>query len=206
MTFYLDRCHISPHCNYVDRQQETKIKRLGVFNLAQAKNLGISQQEISRQVAAKRLKRIGRGVYLHTEADLDRDVGFQTAYAKFGSESAIGGLSALFHYNLAEQVPGQIWVLVPPDKRTNAKGYKLIRTKVSLNNEIVNEKGYRIASIERAILEGLKFMTKIGEKTAIKAAREALAKRQTTELKLAKAAKHLGLESVLTKYLEVITP
>jgi hypothetical protein len=66
--------------------------------------------------------------------------------------------------------------------------------------------GYRIASIERAILEGLKFITKIGEKTAIKAAREALAKRQTTELKLAKAAKQLGLESVLAKYLEVITP
>lgn len=206
MTFLIDICHISPHPINMDKQQETKIKKLGVFNLAQAKKIGISQQEISRQVAAERLKRISRGVYLHPEAELDRDVGFQTAYAKFGSESAIGGLSALFHYNLAEQVPGQIWVLVPPEKRTSAKGYKLIRTKVNLDSGIVNEKGYRIASIERAILEGLKFMTKIGEKTAIKAAREGLAKRQTTEIRLAKAAKHLGLESVLTKYLEVITP
>ncbi|MCC7307669.1 MAG: hypothetical protein IT173_08885 [Acidobacteria bacterium] len=78
--------------------------------------------------------------------------------------------------------------------------------KFGTKSAIVNEMGYRIASIERAILEGLKFITKIGEKTAIKAAREALAKRQTTELKLAKAAKQLGLESVLAKYLEVITP
>jgi predicted transcriptional regulator of viral defense system len=149
---------------------------------------------------------VSRGLYLHPKAELDRGVGYQIACAKFGADVAIGGLSALFHYNLAEQVPGHTWVIVPPNKRTIARGYKFIRTKVSLDHGIVEEKGYRIVSLERAILEGLKFITKIGEKTAIKAARDALAKRQTTELKLGKAAKELGLESVLIKYLEVITP
>lgn len=182
------------------------IKKSGVFTLAQGKEIGLSQQDISRLVAAKDLKRVGRGIYLHPEARLDRDVGFQIASATFGPEVAIGGLSALYHYNLAEQVPGQVWVLVPPGKRTKVRGYKLIRTKTRLDREIVNEKGYRIVTVERAILEGLKFITKIGERTAIKAARESLAKRQTTEMKLAKSAKVLGLESVLAKYLEVITP
>jgi len=60
--------------------------------------------------------------------------------------------------------------------------------------------------VERAVLEGLNFITKIGERTAIKAARDAMAGRRTTELKLAKAAKALRLESVLSKHLEVITP
>lgn len=182
------------------------IKKRGIFTLAEAKKIGLSQQSLSRLVAAKSLKRIGHGIYLHPDAELDQDVGFQIAFAKFGPAAAIGGLSALFHYNLAEQVPGHIWVLVPPEKRTSARGYKFIRTKVTLDHGIVTEKGYRIASVERAVLEGLKFITKIGEKTAIKAAREALANRQTTELRLGKAAKELGLESVLTKYLEVITP
>lgn len=187
-------------------QQEARIRKLGVFTLADGKELGLSQQDISRLVATKNLNRVARGIYLHPDAKLDRDVGFQIAFAKFGPEAAIGGLSALYHYNLAEQVPGQVWVLVPPDKRTRARGYKLIRTKTKLDREIINEKGYRIASVERAVLEGLKYITKVGERTAIKAARDALASRRTTEMKLGKAAKELGLESVLAKYLEVITP
>lgn len=190
----------------MDKRQESTIKKRGVFTLAQGKEIGLSQQDISRLVAAKDLKRVGRGIYIHPDANLDRDVGFQIASAKFGSEAAIGGLSALYHYNLAEQVPGQVWVLVPPGKRTRVQGYKLIRTKTRLDREIVDEKGYRIVSVERAVLEGLKFITKIGERTAIKAAREALASRQTTVMTLGKAAKELGLESVLVKYLEVIVP
>lgn len=190
----------------MDKRQESTIRKGGIFTLAQGKEIGLSQQDISRLVAAKDLKRVGRGIYLHPDANLDRDVGFQIASAKFGPEAAIGGLSALYHYNLAEQVPAQIWVLVPPEKRTRIRGYKLVRTKTRLDREIVNEKDYRIVTLERAVLEGLKLMTKIGERTAIKAARESLASRQTTEMKLAKSAKELGLESVLAKHLEVIAP
>ena len=112
----------------MDMHQLPKLKKLGVFTLDQGKSLGINQQDISRLVAAKELVRLGRGIYLHPKALLDGDVGFQIAYSKFGSDSAIGGLSALYHYNLAEQVPGEIWVMVSPEKRTREAGYKLIRT------------------------------------------------------------------------------
>ncbi len=206
MTFLIEKCHISPHTKGMNKQQESKLKKLGIFTLEQAEKLGISQQRLSRFVEEEKIKRVARGIYLHPTADLDGDVGFQIAGLIFGPDAAIGGISALYHYNLAEQVPGHIWVVVPPQKRTAKYGYKLIRTKVRLDKEIRTEHGYRIVSIERAILEGLKFITKIGERIAIKAARNALAKGQTTELKLGKAAKELGLESVLIKYLEVIVP
>ncbi|MEQ1604726.1 MAG: hypothetical protein ABL999_07640 [Pyrinomonadaceae bacterium] len=188
----------------MDKHRLPKVKKLGVFTLAQGKSVGISQQEMSRLVAKRDLIRLGRGIYLHPKASLDKDVGFQIAYSKFGPDSAIGGLSALYHYNLAEQVPGEIWVMVPPEKRTRETGYKLIRTKTRLDKQIIDEKCYRIVTVERAVLEALKFITKIGERTAIQAARESLANRQTTEMKLAKAARELGLESVLAKHLEVI--
>ncbi len=128
------------------KRQESAIKKSGIFTLAHGKEIGLSQQDISRLVAAKDLKRVGRGIYLHRDAKLDRDVGFQIAFAKFGPEAAIGGLSALYHYNFAEQVPGEVWVFVPPGKRTRVKGYKLIRTKTGLDREIVAEKGYRIVT------------------------------------------------------------
>ncbi len=190
----------------MEKRQQQHIRKLGVFTLAQGKAAGISQQDISRLVTKRDLVRLGRGIYLHPKASLDRDVGFQIAYSKFGPDSAIGGLSALYHYNLAEQVPGEIWVIVSPEKKTRETGYKLIRTKTKLDKQIIDEKGYRIVTVERAVLEALKFITKIGERTAIKAARDALAARKITEAKLVKAAKELGLESVLAKHLEVIVP
>lgn len=182
------------------------MKKLGVFTLAEGKATGVSQQKISRLVAANELVRVGRGVYLHPNARLEGDVGFQIAFSKFGPDAAIGGLSALYHYNLAEQVPGEIWVVVPAEKRTRIKGYRLIRTKTRLDRQVIDQNGYRIVTVERAALEALKFITKIGERTAIKAARESLAQGKTTEFKLANAARELGLEAILAKHLEVIVP
>jgi predicted transcriptional regulator of viral defense system len=185
-------------------KQESKLKNLGVFTLVQVEELGIRQQSLSRLVKNGRLKRVGRGIYLHPQARVPKEIGFQIACAKFGPQAAIGGLSALFHYNLVEQVPGQIWVIVPPNKRSSERGYRLIRTKAGLKKNITVKEGFKIASIERAILEGLRLASKIGERTAIGAARRALAKRQTSEAKLGKAAKELGLESVLARYFEAV--
>jgi predicted transcriptional regulator of viral defense system len=109
-------------------------------------------------------------------------VDFKIACIKFGSDSVIGGLSALFHYNLAEQVPGNVWVLVPPNKKSEDTLYRLIRTRRNLDRQIINGKGYRIVTVERAIVEGLKLALKIGERTAVKAARDALRNRQTSEV------------------------
>lgn len=69
----------------------------------------------------------------------------------------------------------------------------------------MSENGYRIVTVEHAVLEGRKMANKIGERTAVQAARAALGTRQTTEGKLGMAAKELRLDSMLTRYFEVIT-
>ena len=187
------------------KQQEARLKKMGVFTRAQAEAMGLSHQSLSRLVAEGKMNRVGRGIYLHAEGDLGRDIDYQVACTKFGPSSAIGGITALFHYHLIEQVPGQVWVLVPPSKTTHSRLYRLVRTKVRMDREVVSANGYRIVTVERAVLEGLKMAGKIGERTAVQAARAAFATRQTTEGKLGRAAKELGLDSVLTKYFEVIT-
>ena len=190
----------------MDKKQETLIRKTGVFTLAQAEELGLSQQSVSRLVASGHIMRVGHGVFLHPKARVGGDVSFRIAAARFGRESVIGGLSALFHYNLCEQIPLEVWVLVPPSKRTTAQGFRLIRTKADLDKWVVDEQGYRIASIERTLLEAMRYATKIGERTAVKASRDALASGLTTERRLAKAAKDLGLERTLARYLEYIAP
>ncbi len=186
------------------QKQDAQLKKLGPFNLAQAREIGISHQELSILVKEEKLHRMERGIYLHPKANIPREIDFQIAYKKFGPNSAVGGLTALFHYNLATQVPKQTWVLVPPEKRVSAKGYRLIRTKTSLNVGIIEGNGYRLVSIERAIVEGFKLASKIGERTAIKAARIAIQQKQTTLKKIGMMAKDLGLDSYLTKYFEAI--
>jgi predicted transcriptional regulator of viral defense system len=189
----------------MNSNQEAKLIQFGVFTLAQAKRIGLMQPAISRLAKSGVIQRVARGAYIHPKSKMAAgDISFQIAKSKFGEQSAIGGLSALFHYNLIEQVPQQIWVTVPPRTETSERLYRLIRTKLDSNIGVLDANGYRIASIERAILEALKFSTKIGEGIALRAARTAIAKKMTTLAKIGRTAKELGLQKVLTKYFEAI--
>lgn len=185
-------------------KQENLLKKLGPFSLSQAEEIGVSQQELSRLVKDEKIQRMERGIYLHPKAKVSREIDFQIACTKFGPKSVVGGLTALFYYNLANQVPQQTWVLVPPEQRSYAQGYRLIRTKTPLNVGVIQGNGFQIVSIERAIAEGFKLASKIGERTAIKAARIAIQQKQTTLKKIGVMAKELGLDAYLTKYFEAI--
>ena len=48
----------------MNNRQESRIKKLGIFTLEQATEIGLSQQSLSRLVAAKGLTRVERGIYL----------------------------------------------------------------------------------------------------------------------------------------------
>ena len=185
-------------------KQEAQLKKLGPFTLAQARKIGISHQKLSLLVKEEKIHRMQWGIYLHPKANIPREIDFQIAYKKFGQNCAVGGLTALFHYNLAEQVPKQTWVLVPPEKRVSSKKFRIIRTKTPLNIGIIEGNGYRIVSIERAIAEAFKLASKMGERTAIHACRVAIQQRQTTLKKIGMMAKELGLTSYFNKYSEAI--
>lgn len=189
----------------MEKKKPKAVRKGRILSLTELIETGLTQQDVSRLVASKHIKRIGRGLYLHPKSRLTTNPDFEVAAIKFGSRSAIGGLSALFHYNLCDQAPMETWVLVPPEKRTSVVGFRLVRTKTPLDKGIVEHKHYRIVSVERAVLESLKLMTKIGERVAIRAARQALASKQTSEIKIGNTAKELGLENVWKKYFEIVT-
>lgn len=186
------------------KKQEKALINLGLFRIHQAEKLGISQQSLSRLTHEGLFIRAGRGVYFHRDARITTDVDYRMACLKFGPKAAIGGLSALFHYHLIEQVPQQTWVMVPPNVTTKEDRYRLIRTKIDLKIGVLEKSGYRILSVERALLEGLRLATKIGERTAIGAVRRAFAEKQTTEGKLGKMAKELDLVSTVSRFSEAI--
>ncbi len=182
------------------------LKKQGLWTIQELqKHLKVSQPTISRLVKIGALQRLGHGLYAHPELDIPPEItDFAVACTKFGPTSAIGGLSALFHYGLIDQAPNQVWVIVPPEKSDHNSFYRTLRTKTSTQQGVDIFKFYRMTNIERTILEALKFSSKMGPRIAIKAARTALQKNLTTEKKLGEMAKKLKLQPVLEKHWEAI--
>jgi predicted transcriptional regulator of viral defense system len=182
-----------------------RLRGLGLFHQKDALIAGISAPTLSRLVEEGKIIRLAQNVYRHPDADIDAATeDFIAACMIFGPQSVVGGATALFHYNLINQAPSQIWVLVPPKKASRSKLYRCIRTKTDLNIGIEDHGRYRITNVERSLVEAFKYATKIGLETAIGAARAAFAQRLTTPARIAKQARDLGLESTISKYWEIL--
>ncbi len=182
------------------------VKKLGIVTAHQLQEkLGISQPTLSRWTKNSEILRLSHGFYVHPDYAIPpEELDFAIACAKFGLKSAIGGLSALYHYRLIEQPPAQVWLVVPPSKADRNRLYRNLRTKTTPKYGIDIFRFYRITNIERTVIEALKFAVKIGPRVAINAARKALQEGLTTEKKLGEMAKKLKLQSVLQKYWEAI--
>ena len=145
------------------------------------------------------------GIFYHTDIEIEgEELDYSVACLSLGPSSAIGGLTALFYYRVTEEAPHQIWVLVPKRTRGWNPRYRCLRTIASLATEIENNRNYRIVTLERALLEGLRYSTKIGLEVALSATRKALHQKLTTIAKLESAGKRLRLTQVLLKYWEAI--
>jgi predicted transcriptional regulator of viral defense system len=185
----------------------TQLKSLKLFKSAQAKGLGVPQSTLSWLVAKGDIVKIGPDAYHHKDIYIDPDEEeFAAACLIFGDKSVIAGASALFHYNLIEQIPNQIWLLVPSNVTTHKKKYKLIRTKSNLELGVNRHQWFRITTIARTIVDAFRFQTKIGGlEMAIRAARLAIKEKEVTPHELINCAKELGWDKQVLNYWEAIT-
>lgn len=188
------------------KQVLIKLKSLGLFTAHEAKKkAGISQPTLSRFVKAGQIHRAGRGLYFHPDAKiLPETLDFTVACLKFGTRSAIGGMSALFYHQLIDQVPSQIWVLVSPTRTDRNPLYRCLRSKTTFRYGIDSIGSYRITNLDRTLIEALKFATKIGPRIAIQATRKAISEGRTNEKKLGEMAEKLKLRKFFEKFWESI--
>lgn len=181
------------------------LKKIGLFSTEEALRLGVSKATLYRLVQDEQINKVGSGLFSHPNINLSgTELDYAIACRTLGPHSVVGGLTALAHYQLTEQVLQQIWVLVPPSKRGWNSMYRCLRTSIPLDIEIENRKLYRIVNIERALIEGLRYATKIGLETALTAIRTALREKKTKMSRLETAAKNLNLKSIIVKHWEAI--
>jgi predicted transcriptional regulator of viral defense system len=185
--------------------QANLLRPLGIFHLRDAIAKGVPRESLSRLVRDGLIFWLDQDIYRHPDADIDPAIeDYAIACQKFGPQAVIGGPTALFHFHLLDQAPQQIWVLVPPHKISRSKRYRCIRTKIDLTIGIEDHGLYRMTNIERSLVEGFRYATKIGLETAIKSALNAINSRLTSPAKIAKQARELGLESLIMKYWEIL--
>ncbi len=182
-----------------------KLQAIGLFTRQDATKMGLPAAALSRLARRGEIEQVGRNLFMHPQAAIDAEaVDFAAACDLLGPEAAIGGLSALFHHRLIDEAPSRIWVLVSPGQRTRQQRYRLLRTTIPLDVEIETRSHYRIATLERSVVEAFKHERIWGLETAFAAAKAAIDTRQTTSAKLLASARELGLDSAILKHWEVL--
>ena len=183
-----------------------RLKAKGIITTKELIKMGISKPTLTRLVKEEKINHLARGLYIHPESKVVKpeELDFIVATTIFGKRSVIGGLTALFHYVLVEQVPQQVWLIVPSDIKTKNNQYRLIRTKKISSEGIIDNGRYKITSLERTLIDALTYSSKFGIRTAIEAITRAIKRKQTTIKKLSNTAIKMKQQKVLTKHWETI--
>ncbi|HDT11468.1 MAG TPA: hypothetical protein ENN58_01880 [bacterium] len=180
-------------------------KLSSIFTLKQAKGLGFSIKQIKSGVSDGTFLRVGHGLYINSDSDIPaEDIDFFVACKKFGEDSFIGGLSALFYYGLIDSPPQQIWVVVEHTKRTVEKKYKLIRTRKKYEWGIIQKEYFRICNVNRAVVDAFRYSSKIGLRTAFAVAVRAISDNMTTVSEILKIAEKLECEKMMKKQIDTV--
>jgi predicted transcriptional regulator of viral defense system len=188
------------------KQAISTLKSKQTFSLIEARKVGISHTAIYRLVGRGNIVKLARGIYAIAGERLavGESADFTIACKKFRSQSIIGGVTALFHYGLIDEVPNQLWLLVPPSIRTTDPKYYLIRTKRDLTQGISKFDSYKITSLERTLIDALVFSSKIGERLAKQAVIRALRRNVTSSSKIFSMAETLNALRIVERHWQSI--
>lgn len=199
---YKNLCHIM----FMSKRQALPVKlRNRLFTWKEAKQLGVSWNEVQRQIKNGEIERVSRGVYRVPADDIDEEEQFRIATIRLGENSAVCLISALAFYGLTDVIPRSVWLLVPVEKHTRFKGVRLFRKRVpQFNIGIKHMHGYSITSVERTLAECLLRRKHIGTNIAVEALRNGLSKKQTTLSKVLDTAIKLGFADKIRSYIEAM--
>lgn len=180
--------------------------RLGVFTFGEAINEGISRFSLKSMLQNNEILKLAHGLYIYkNNPNISPEyLDFIIACKHFGKPSTISGLTSLYNYNLIEEIPRQIWLLVPAKKQNNNSLYRVIRTRREINIGVIEKDNYRISNIEKSVLDALIYSSKIGIDTAIGALIKSIKSKQTTLKKISNFASKVDEEDILKKYWSII--
>ena len=187
------------------------VSKVGVLRPRDLDAYGIPRTYLSRLVAAGKLQRIGRGLYVLPGIDVSEHHSLAEA-CKRVPKGVVCLLSALRFHELTTQVPFEVWLAIAEKAwrpRLDYPPLRIVRfSSVALDSGIEEHQieGVTIPVFTPAktVADCFKYRNKIGLDVAIEALRECWRSRRCTMDELWKYAKVCRVQNVMRPYLESI--
>ena len=175
------------------------------FTYQEARERGINQYAIRSLIACGALERIERGLYRVTGNDTSDEELYRRATKRAGESATVCLLSALSHYELIDEIPKQVWLMMEAKKRVKSASIRLYRARnPRWGVGIVSKNGYSITSVERTVVEALSLKAVLPIRVGIDALKRAIATKRTTAAKVLSVADGLGVKHRILSYIEAI--
>jgi predicted transcriptional regulator of viral defense system len=172
-----------------NRLYEIAEAQAGYFTARQAQSVGFSTERLSANAKNGRFVRITQGIYrlYHFPGSPYEDLFI--AWLRAGPSSVISHESALAVYDLSDNLPSDIHLVVPRNASRRRRGIRQ-HTNRLLTDEITKRNGLPITTLERTLADLI--TTGLAEDQIHQAIREALQRGLTDPEKLLSQAKRAG--------------
>ena len=133
------------------------------FTTDQAKSIGVSPRMLSYAVKMGQIERVGRGHYIFSDFNVDKDFQFADLALKAASykESVICLVSALNYWELTDEIAKQFWLAFPnnypvPKKAEMVRVYRPRNLKTGVIEKVISGLRVKITDPERSIVDTFK--------------------------------------------------
>jgi len=172
--------------------------------------LGFSRNQLGRLVAAGKLTRLARGLYVLPGEHPDEHYSLILAMRQV-SQGVVCLLSALQFHGLTTQIPREVWVALegrshrPKVTGINVRFHRFTAAGFhqGIEEHVVSGVRLRIYGPTKTILDCFRLRSKIGLDVALEALRDGLRMRKTTLNELDSLSRKLRIHSVVQPYLEL---
>ena len=184
----------------IELEQGT-LDRAGIgsfFRPSQLEELGISYHRLRRLEAAKRVKRVGWGLYRLADTEPTERYSIASICARAPS-AVVCLLSALQVHEIGTQLPRQVWIAIenkakPPVLAKDS--VRLVRFSGAAWAHGIEEASFegvpaRITSPARTVVDCFRFERLVGREAAVEALKESLQDRRVTTDELARTLRVL---------------
>lgn len=181
----------------------------GVLRPRDLERHGIPSFYASTLFRAGQLRRVGRGLYMHPDADVSENHTLALV-AKRVPGSVVCLLSALRFHELTTQLPSATWIAIPAKARRPAMNGVPIRVvrfsdktlREGVNEYLLDGVKVRVTDPARTVVDCFKYRNKIGRDVAIEALRDAIRQRKANLQQLGHYAKLCRVARFMQPYLE----
>ncbi|MGV0853643.1 DUF559 domain-containing protein [Mycolicibacterium phlei] len=125
----------------------------GVITLAQARDIGMSEQSVRRRARTGRWRRCGPGVYFADDRPFTDAARIRAAVWSFGTRACASGLAAAYWHGTTQFAPKTVEVTVPRSNNGRRRPGTRLRRRDLAPRDIVERDGLRVTALALTVLE-----------------------------------------------------